>query len=427
MSDKLMPKIARCNRCGFCQEVCPTYQVTGEEFSVARGRIYLTRLALQGEIGIEAEPELTRYLNSCLLCKACVFACPSGVTTDEIVSGMRAQYGQKHKLSLPKHLVYHHLFPNNRNLRRVTRILRFYQKSGLRWVVKGTRILSLLGRLGKVEGLLPSVPAQTAREQLRQEGASGRLTAEEATRQVAYFLGCAVDNFYPEVGMATMRVLGINGCEVSVPENVCCGAPHQSLGDLAEARRLARLNIDAFAGLDVEAIVTDCATCGSILREYGTLLAGDPEYATRAAEFSKKVEDVSEYLVNIGFKRQPGRELGEVRQTVSYHDPCHLSRGQKVREAPRAILKSIPGLEFREMEEADWCCGGAGSFNVTHYELSMKILDRKMGNFHKTGAQFLATSCPACTMQLSLGIRRKGLSARVVHPVQLLDQAYRAR
>ncbi len=424
-SDELAAKVARCNRCGFCQEVCPTYQATGEEFSVARGRIHLTRLALQGGIRMEAEPELARHLNSCLLCKACVSACPSGVVTDEIVSAMRAKYGRLQKLSLPKQLVYRRLFPSNRNLRRVGRILRFYQKSGLRWVVKGTGILSLFGSLGKAEGLLPAVPARTFREQLRREDTSERFS-EEPVRQVAYFLGCAINNFYPEVGMATVRVLGVNSCRVSVPENVCCGAPHQSLGDLVEARRLARLNIDAFAGFKAEAIVTECATCGSVLREYGMLLADDPEYAARAAEFSKKVVDINEYLVAIGFKKQSGRELGEVRQTVSYHDPCHLSRGQKVREAPRAILKSIPGLELREMEEADWCCGGAGSFCVTHHELSMKILDRKMNNFRKTGAQLLATSCPACTMQLSLGIRRQGLPAKVVHPVQLLDQAYRA-
>jgi glycolate oxidase iron-sulfur subunit len=192
-------------------------------------------------------------------------------------------------------------------------------------------------------------------------------------------------------------------------------------GEIEEARKLARHNIDAFSSSGVEVIVTDCASCGSFLRGYHTLLKEDPEYAEKALAFSEKIQDISEFLAQSISLRQ---DLGEIRGRVTYHDPCHLVRAQNVADQPRQLLNLIPGLELVEMKEADLCCGGAGSYNLTHYETSMKILDRKMTNIAATGADLIATGCPGCQMQLRLGVKRKGLGARVVHPIELLDQAY---
>ena len=185
----------------------------------------------------------------------------------------------------------------------------------------------------------------------------------------------------------------------------------------------ARHNIALFEQAQVEVIVTDCATCGSTLKDYGQLLADDPEWAARANAFSKKVRDVSEFLMSIPLEKPQGR----VEARVTYHDPCHLRRGQGVWKEPRALLKMIDGIEFIEMPEADWCCGSAGSQLITHYETSLKVLARKMDNLTATQAQYIASGCPGCQMQLNVGIRKRGLNVQVVHPIELLDRAYNGR
>jgi len=199
--------------------------------------------------------------------------------------------------------------------------------------------------------------------------------------------------------------------------------PYSGYGEMEQATNLARHNIDVFESTGVEVIVTDCATCGSFLKGYHALLKNDPEYAQRALSFSQKIQDISEFLTQSIDLRQ---DFGEVRAKVTYHDPCHLVREQKVALQPRQLLHLIPGLELVEMKEANWCCGGAGTYNLTHYELSMKLLERKMSNIAATEADLIATGCPGCLMQLRLGVKRKGLDCQVVHPIQLLDRAYRS-
>jgi glycolate oxidase iron-sulfur subunit len=185
----------------------------------------------------------------------------------------------------------------------------------------------------------------------------------------------------------------------------------------------ARHNIALFEQAQVEFIVTDCATCGSTLKNYGQLLADDPAWAGRAGAFSQKVRDVSEFLMSIPLEQPQGR----VEARVTYHDPCHLRRGQGVWKEPRALLKMIDGIEFIEMPEADWCCGSAGSQLITHYETSLNVLARKMDNLKATQAEYIASGCPGCQMQLNVGIRQRGLNVQVVHPIELLDRAYNGR
>lgn len=425
-------QVVRCNKCGFCQEVCPTYKVTGQEFAVARGRNRLMRLVVDGRLTLEGDPELKEYLYTCLLCGACTVVCPPGVPTDRLVAAARADLTRGRGLPFLYRTALHGVLRSPRRLAVPIMLLRLYQNSGLRWVARHTGLLNLLGTLGQVEGILPGIPPSSLRARLAARAGGARGAAPR--KRVAYFLGCVTDNLFPPVGEAVIGVLEQNGYQVVVPENLCCGVAHRAYGDVAAAEELARQNLAVLAGTGAELVVTDCATCAHTLREYGDLLADDPRHAAAAAELSGKVREVSQLLVEEGF----ADPRGAVEETVTYHDPCHLGRGMGVRAQPRQILRSIPGLEFRELPEADWCCGGAGSYNVTHHELSVRILERKMENFRQTGARLLATSCPSCLLQLGFGLRRGELAARagvgvpaaqsgarVVHPVQLLWQSYR--
>jgi glycolate oxidase iron-sulfur subunit len=207
---------------------------------------------------------------------------------------------------------------------------------------------------------------------------------------------------------------------VTPKETVCCGMPARGYGREDLVLESARANIALFESADVEVIVTDCATCGSTLKDYGAILADDPIWGARAAAFSSKVRDVSEFLMSIPLEKPEGR----LDARVTYHDPCHLRRGQGVWKQPREMMQLIDGLEFIELPEADWCCGSAGSQLITHYETSLKVLKRKTDNLGSTQAEYIATGCPGCQMQLNVGVRRQKLDVKVVHPVSLLDMAY---
>jgi glycolate oxidase iron-sulfur subunit len=267
--------------------------------------------------------------------------------------------------------------------------------------------------------MLPSVPFKPLRRKLKEvTRAKGELK-----QRVGFFLGCADDLVFNSAGSATVSLLSDNACEVVIPARLeCCGMPCLGYGEMEQAIKLAKNNIEAFEAAQVEYIITDCGTCGSFLKGYSDLLKGQPQYAERAEKFSQKIRDISEFLV----ERIDRKSItGEIRGKVTYHDSCHMRWVQKVSSQPRQILELIPGLELVEMREADTCCGGAGSYNLTHYKASMGILDRKMSNIAATGADLVATGCPGCRIQLRLGVKRRSLKGQVVHPVELLRQAYR--
>jgi glycolate oxidase iron-sulfur subunit len=246
----------------------------------------------------------------------------------------------------------------------------------------------------------------------------------ERKYRVGFFLGCAQSLLYADTSAGTVRVLARNGAEVVTPRaTVCCGMPAMAYGDLDTAMKLARQNIDLFEEAGVDAVVTDCATCGEFGKQYRDLLKHDPAYAEKAARYSDKMKDISEFLADIPMDDR----LGEVRAKVTYHDPCHLVRGQGIASQPRKLLRMIPGVELVEMKEANWCCGGAGTYMLTHHEMSMGILDRKMANAGATDAEVIASGCPVCQMQLGYGVKRASLKMKVTHPIALLDKAYRAR
>jgi Fe-S oxidoreductase len=319
------------------------------------------------------------------------------------------------------------LFPYPKRLRLLFSLLRLYQRSGLRWLLRTSRLLRILpGGLAEAESMLPEVPPRAFEPPA--EPSTGAATA----RRVALLTGCVMPLLYPRTHEATVRVLGRHGLQVvAPPEQRCCGALNLHAGDRRTARELARLNIDAFLSARVEAVVVNSAGCGSTLKEYGELLEQDTEYAEKAQRFSALVRDVTEFLTDLPF--EPPR--GAVRQRVTYQDSCHLVHAQQVRSAPRELLRAIPGLELVEMQSPDRCCGSAGIYSLAQRGMSLRLLDDKMRDVATTfqaepedsaGTTVIATANPGCMLQLEAGLRRHSLPGRVVHIVELLDEAYRA-
>ena len=406
-----------CIRCGLCLSVCPTYREHLNETASPRGRVALARKGLEGQL--ELSPNLIEQMYGCFACMACNDACPVGIQPAELTLAMRYVQEQRQPASWKKTL-FENLIPHPGRMELATLPLRLYEKLGIRRLMYALGLTRILPKqIRDMEAMLPRLPQRPLRRVLPQI-----TEARGETRQrVGFFLGCAQSLLFADESAATVRVLSRNGCTVVTPKEVeCCGMPAHGYGRLDLVRKQAKHNISVFETSDVEVVITDCATCGSTLKEYGEYLKDDPEWAERAAKFSQGVRDVSEFLAEIPLEKPRGR----VETRVTYHDPCHLRRAQHVSEQPRDILRMIDGLEFVELPESDWCCGSAGSQLITHYETSTQVLDRKMDNLESTQAQVIASGCPGCQMQLNVGIQRRGLDVRVVHPLTLLDEAYEA-
>jgi len=406
--------LLRCNKCGFCLAHCPIYKVTGIEWTTARGRITLIRSALiDHQLGLS---EVEDPVFNCLTCNYCLDDCPAGVNTGDIIFAARDELVKQRGQPWIQNMLLRKVMPNPSVLRTLSRLLRMVDIVGLRSAARKAGLIKILGDAGKAEIMMPKVPPSGGLDAIRHFIKK----IENPKYRVAYFPGCFAPNFRPSEAEATIRVLQRHQVEVVVPEFVCCGLPAAGYGDLASARSLAHTNIDIASKLNVDAVVTACASCSSFLKDYSKLLANEPEWVEKAKEFSSKVKDISEFLVGIGLVT----EMGTINKKVTWHDPCHLAHHQKIREQPRTIIKSIPGVEFIELPESDMCCGAAGTYGFTHYDLSQEVLARKMGNVEKTKADILASSCPACIMQLSSGVSQRKLPMDVLEIVELLDQAY---
>jgi glycolate oxidase iron-sulfur subunit len=408
-----------CVHCGFCLPTCPTYLVLGNEMDSPRGRIWLIRSAAEGKIGIA--DSFAKHMNLCLLCRACETACPSGVKFGFLMEAARGQL-ERHYRYPPADRRFRdlilHTFTDLGRLRTISGFLRFYQRSGLQKLVRASGILRAFGRLGEAEALLPTVPDPRLRTELpeilpargEKRGRAGLLT------------GCVQRFFFAHVNSATARVLSENGYEVVVPRDQgCCGSLLVHEGEREQAKELARKTIDTFDRASVDVIVVNAAGCGSVMKEYWELLHGDPVYAEKATAFSRKVRDVSQLLAQVPLN---GR-LRPVRRTVTYHDACHLAHGQRVRQEPRTILKAIPELRFVELQESDVCCGSAGVYNLLYPEVARQFLDRKIERIKESGAEVVVSGNPGCSLQIEKGLRERGLDIQVLHPVELLDLAYR--
>jgi glycolate oxidase iron-sulfur subunit len=375
----------------------------------------LTRKGLEGEL--ELSPNLFEQMYACFGCLACNDACPVGNAPADLALEMRYVQEQVQPAAWKRPL-FQGLIPHPGRMEWATLPLRLYERLGLRRLVYALGLRRLIPtRLRDMESMLPRLPQRPLRRVLPEVSpAEGK-----SNHQVGFFLGCAQSLMFAEESGATVRVLNRNHCNVVTPKDVkCCGMPAIGYGRMEVVKEMARHNIALFEDAMVETIVTDCATCGSTLKEYGEILKDDPDWAERAASFSDKVKDIAEFLMEIPLRKPKGR----IETRVTYHDPCHLRRAQGVWEQPRALIEMVDGVEFVEMEETDWCCGSAGSQLITHPETSLKVLSRKMDSLDATGAQVVASGCPGCQMHLNVGIRRRGIEVEVVHPVLLLDRAY---
>ena len=407
-----------CVHCGFCLPTCPTYLVLGNEMDNPRGRIYLMRAVDEGKAKITSK--FVEHMNSCVLCRACETACPSGVKFGFIMEAARGQIERNYQYP-PSERRFRdfvlHDFTDLSRLRSRTRLLRLYQRSGLQKLVRASGVLSLFGRLGRMESLLPPIPdpdRHTLPEVMPAKG--------DKRGRVGLLIGCAQRFFLPQVNAATARVLAENGFEVVIPKDQeCCGSLLVHEGEREKGKGFARKIIDVFERAGVDLIVVNAAGCGSVMKEYWELLHNDPGYREKAEAFSKKVRDASELIAQADVN---GR-LRELKLKVTYHDACHLAHGQKVRLQPRKLLKTIPGIQLVELAESDFCCGSAGVYNLLEPDVAQKFLDRKIDRIKETGAEVVVSANPGCTFQIEKGLKERGLNMRVLHPMELLDGAYR--
>ena len=406
-----------CVHCGLCTAACPTYAELGDENDGPRGRIYLMRTVTDGRLELSAE--VRRHLDLCLDCRACETACPSGVQYGKILEPFRvamAQIGEE-----PKDIddwfhrwILFGTLPFPRRMQTLLFPTRIARRLGFLWLAGSLGILPK--RLQRLLRLLPS------------SGRRGRRLPEILAAQgkrrarVALFTGCASDVFFRPTNWATARVLQQNGCDVLVPQNQgCCGAIHWHAGASDPARQFADKNIAEFGRWDVDAIVTNVAGCGAMLKDYGHHWL-DGQQADRS-QFAAKVKDIHEFLAVLG----PVTPTGEIKLKATYHDACHLAHAQKVRKAPRKLLALIPGLELRELPESELCCGAAGTYNLTQPEMADRLGRRKLENILSTGAEAVITANAGCILQIASQARQQGHYLRLFHPIDLLDLSYRGK
>ena len=413
--------IDSCVHCGFCLSTCPSYRVLGKEMDSPRGRIYLMDAINEGEIALNTAT--VEHFDSCLGCLACVSTCPSGVQYDKLISATRHQVERNYNRSLPDKLVRQlifSLFPNPDLLRILLFPLLVYQKLGISKVLQATGLIKAISpRLAAMESILPEITLKSFQDNL-----PDIIPAKGEKRyRVGVILGCVQRLFFSGVNEATVRVLTANGCEVVIPKSQgCCAALPEHQGQTEQAKTLARQMIDSFADTNVDFVIINAAGCGHTLKEYGHILADDPEYAEKAKVFAAKVKDSQEFLANVGLtaKLSP---LTDKNINLVYQDACHLLHGQKISVQPRQLLKQIPGVTLKEPIDAALCCGSAGVYNMLQPEVAEELGKQKAQNLLNTGADLIASPNPGCSLQISKYLQGKTIS--VMHPMELLDYAIR--
>jgi glycolate oxidase iron-sulfur subunit len=409
-----------CVHCGLCLASCPTFAELGTEMDSPRGRIFLIKSLAEGRIGLT--DSTVDHLSLCLDCRACETVCPAGVPYGQLIEAAKAEIER----ARPGHVArrgfrwmnFGLLLGHRRLLALAAAGLRVYQASGLQALLRRSGVLRVLPRTARAwEALTPTMPARADRAPLPE------FTPAVAPRhgRVAMLTGCVQSVVFGAHNRATARLLARNGYDVLAPRaQGCCGALNAHGGDHARALDMARATIETFERAPVDAIIVNTSGCGAHMKNYGVLLAGDPAWAERAGRFAALVQDISEFLA-----RRPLRgPLVPVEMTVTYHDPCHVVHGQKVRKQPRELLAQVPGLRVVDLPESDWCCGSAGIYNLTQPEMATRLLRRKVRHIESTDAKAVVTANPGCILQIQAGLRDRGLPIQVLHIVELLDRAY---
>ncbi len=408
---KYYDEISQCNRCGFCQVACPIFRSTGHEAGVARGRLALLRAIIEGRL--EWNQEVEGPLFDCLLCGACTANCFPAIPTSDLVIKARAQYLEKVGRKSFHRLLFDQLLPYPRRLHLAARAVALGKNTGITDLARALGLLKIFGRdFVHANEIVERFPTQAFRDQIK----TGVHQGQGQSLRIGYFVGCGVDIISQDAGHATLRLLKKIGKTVNVLENCCCGLPAWSYGDLKAARKLAARNLSILVSEKFDVIVTDCSSCASFLKNYPQLFPEADKHHEKSQAVSARVKD----MVQLIHTMQAYAPSSDSAVTVTYHHPCHAARGQGLVKEPDEILNRLPGVEYRPLLEADWCCGGAGSYAFAHYELSQQVLDRKMDNLKKTGANLLVTSCPACIMHLSYGVRKHGLNTKVCHISELV-------
>lgn len=414
----------QCIQCGYCLPACPTYKSMGKESASPRGRINLVKMAAEGKIDISSH--LSEPIDLCLGCRACEVACPVGVPYGHILETAKDVIAEDQKNNDAgtmndklKHLVLSQVFPYPKRMRIIGNLTWFYQKSGIRKMVKKTRLLHKISEpLAQMENVLPPVESPLKRSKL------GTIIPSKGPKKarVAFFTGCISDALLNRTNRLSIELLTAAGCEVMIPKSQkCCGALHAHQGMIEGAKELAKQNISAFEESECQYYINNAGGCGALLKEYKDLMKHDEEWAERAERFSRASRDISEVLVEFG----PLPFIKEWNGVITYQDSCHLRNVQSVHEQPRKLLKSVPGADFVELPGSDKCCASGGIYNLLHFEESMKILDEKMENLKETKAATVVTTNPGCLLQMRLGIERAGCSGQVqgVHLVDILAEA----
>ena len=441
-SGELREVVGDCVHCGFCLPACPTYQLWGEEMDSPRGRIHLIGQLLDGA---QASPAAAEHLDRCLGCMACVPACPSGVRYDKLIEAARSwaagepagpggdegpgQAAAPVRALPPRSARERSLrnaifatFPYPERLRLLMGPLRAAQRTGAdKLMRRGSLADRLAPELAAALRVAPGRPAKPPPRGRLPEFVPAR---GERRAVVGMLTGCVQQVFFPQVNVATARVLASEGCDVLIPAGQgCCGALSLHDGRRQEAAAFARALIETFERPGLDAIVVNSAGCGSAMKEYADLLAGEPGWAERAAALSAKVTDFSEFLARLG----PAAPRHPLPLTVAYHDACHLAHAQRITVQPRELLGAIPDLRVAELADAGVCCGSAGIYNLVQPEAATQLGARKAASAAATGADLLVSGNPGCALQISSALAAEGRPMPVAHLAEVLDASIRAR
>ena len=421
--EELSREASRCVKCGTCLAHCPIYAETLSEVTTARGKMSLVESLASGEI--QFTEKLKTILSSCLVCNTCGENCPNEVKVEEILLEARKEFLNHRGLSISKRILFRHLLTSLHTMRLFLRAGSLLRGLLLKKVPQesGLNLRFSLPFLSK-KRLIPELANNFFCDSHPQ-----LVKADNEKRRVGYFVGCGTNYIFPRIGDATLRILNKNGVSVFIPsDQKCCGLIAFGSGDWHATQKLALSNVEAFDQCNLDTIVTTCASCAATLKVFYPRIFKDADTDTqkKVASFSHKIMDISQFLTKepgmlTQSKGNPPRKA--TLPKITYHDPCHLNRTLGITQEPREILKSLSNMEFVEMNDASKCCGMGGIFNVTHYDLSLSILNHKLDNLEATGVEMIATGCSGCMFQFMDGIYQRGLKTRVIHPVEALEMS----
>jgi glycolate oxidase iron-sulfur subunit len=364
-------------------------------------------------------------MDFCLDCQACETACPAGVKYGELVEAARSDIAVQRRESWPrrtaKKFFLGWLLPKRQRLHNLAGIMRWIDRTGIREALRKSGLLALISkRLHSLEGLMPLISGAYSSNLLPD------VFPPHGTQRfnVGFLTGCIMDVAFSDVNMDTVEVLRHHGCQVIVPRTQeCCGSLHAHNGETAIAKELAAVNLAAFDDDSLDAVIMNSSGCGAFMKEYGHLFADSPQLAEKAQRLSRKVKDITEFLDETGFFPATTAPNVIAGKRISYHDACHLVHTQKISAQPRRLIQSVPGIEFREIQESTWCCGSAGIYNIVRHDDSMKLLDRKIANIRSADPDILVTGNPGCLLQIQHGLREGGRTITVMHTATFLRHA----